>query len=131
MTAVAVAVNVPDVAFAGTVTEVGTLTAALLLARLTTSPPAGAGAPKLTVHASLAAPVMELAAQEMAFIPDVPDPLILTVMLPVEELLDALPGQPVDAVRPVALILLSAALLSGCGENNSARQNEPPAMSLM
>ena len=40
------------------------------------------------------------------------------------------PAMPADAVRPFALILLSAALLSGCGENNSARQNEPPPPSV-
>jgi multidrug efflux system membrane fusion protein len=39
-------------------------------------------------------------------------------------------AMPADAVRPFALILLSAALLSGCGENNSARQNEPPPPSV-
>ena len=32
------------------------------------------------------------------------------------------PAMPADAVRPFALILLSTALLSGCGENNSARR---------
>jgi hypothetical protein len=37
-------------------------------------------------------------------------------------------AMPADAVRPFALILLSAALLSGCGENNSARQNEPASV---
>ena len=40
------------------------------------------------------------------------------------------PAMPADAVRPFALILLSTALLSGCGENNSARQNEPPPPSV-
>lgn len=87
MTAVAVAVNTADVALAGTVTEAGTVTAGLLLARLTTSPPEGAGVPRLTVHASVPAPVMELLAQEIVPIADIPDPLMFTVMLPVEELL--------------------------------------------
>ena len=40
------------------------------------------------------------------------------------------PAMPADAVRPFTLILLSAALLSGCGENNAARQNEPPPPSV-
>ena len=74
--------NVADVALAGTVTEAGTVTAGLLLARLTTSPPAGAGVPRLTVHASVPAPVIELLAQEIAPIADIPDPLMFTVMLP-------------------------------------------------
>ena len=40
------------------------------------------------------------------------------------------PAMPADAVRPFTLVLLSAALLSGCRENNSARQNEPPPPSV-
>ena len=97
VTAFTVAVNVADVAFAGTVTEVGTVTAALLLVRLTTCPPEGAGAPRLTVHASVPAPEIELLAQETALIPDIPDPLIFTVMLPVEELL-AIVRTPVNVL---------------------------------
>ena len=40
------------------------------------------------------------------------------------------PAMPAEAFRLFTLILLSAALLSGCGENNSARQNEPPPPSV-
>lgn len=79
-----------DVALAGTVTEVGTVTAALLLDSLTTSPPAGAGVPRLTAHASVPAPERELLAheiEEIELIADVPAALMFTVMLPVEELL--------------------------------------------
>lgn len=79
-----------DVALAGTVTEVGTVTAALLLDSLTTSPPAGAGVPRLAVHASVPAPEMELLAQEIEeieLIADIPAALMFTVILPVEELL--------------------------------------------
>lgn len=82
----AVAVKVPVDALAGTVIEDGTVTAELLLARLTNSPPAGAGVPRLTVQVSVPAPVIELLAHEIALSPDVPVPLMLTVMLPVEEL---------------------------------------------
>ena len=53
-----VAVNPALVAFAGTVTVLGTVTAELLLDRLTLSPPLGAAAVSVTVHASVPDPVM-------------------------------------------------------------------------
>lgn len=55
----AVAVNVALVASAGTVTVVGTDTAALLLARLTLRPPLGAAPVSVTMQASVADPVMD------------------------------------------------------------------------
>ena len=54
------------VALAGTVTEAGTVTAALLLDRLTLNPPLGADLLSVTVHASVPAPVIDEFAQEKA-----------------------------------------------------------------
>jgi hypothetical protein len=51
VTAVVVAVNAADVAVAGTVTDTGTVTAALLSDRLMSTPPAGAAPESVTVHA--------------------------------------------------------------------------------
>ena len=50
-----VAVKGAVVAPAATVTEAGTVTAELLLASVTASPPAGAAALSVTVHASVPA----------------------------------------------------------------------------
>jgi len=60
-------VNPAVVAFAGTVTVAGTVTAALLLARLTLRPPLGAAADSVTVHASDPDPVMDPLLQESTF----------------------------------------------------------------
>jgi hypothetical protein len=59
-----VAVNPAVVAFAGTVTEAGTLTSALLLERVTVNPALGAAAVKFTARATVPAPVMEGPAQD-------------------------------------------------------------------
>jgi hypothetical protein len=64
VTAATVAVNPALVAPAGTVTVAGTVTAALLLERLTASPPVAAAADRVTVQASDPAPVIKLWAQE-------------------------------------------------------------------
>jgi hypothetical protein len=83
-----VAVKVAVVAPAATVTEVGTVTAELLLARLTVKPPVGAAAFSVTVQLSVPAAVMELLAQLSALSTGTPVPLRLTaVEAPVEELL--------------------------------------------
>jgi len=66
LTAEAVAVNAALVAPAGTVTDAGTLTAELLLARATVNPPLGAAAVRLTVQASVPAPVRDPLRQETA-----------------------------------------------------------------
>ena len=63
LTADAFAVNVVLVAPAGTVTEAGTVTAATLLERPTTSPLAGAAALVVTVQVSVPAPVIWAVAQ--------------------------------------------------------------------
>lgn len=87
-TAATVALNVALVAPAAIVTEVGTATAALLLARLTAKPPAGAAAFVVTVHASVADPVMDEFVHESAVSTGTPVPVSVTaVVVPVEELL--------------------------------------------
>ena len=81
------------VAFAGTVTVLGTVPAELLLDRLTLSPPLGAAAVSVTVHASVPDPVMVPLLQYSALnaaepVPVVPVPLRLITAVPlVEELL--------------------------------------------
>jgi P pilus assembly chaperone PapD len=59
------------VAFAGTVTVAGSVTAALLLARLTLSPPLGAAAVSVTVQASSTHPVVDVVVQVSVFNADV------------------------------------------------------------
>lgn len=63
LTAEAVAVNPALVAFAGTVTEEGTATDELVVASATLTPPLGAAVLKVTVQASVPAPVSEPVAQ--------------------------------------------------------------------
>lgn len=67
VTAETVAVNPALPAPPGTVTDLGTLTALLLLVRLTVSPPLAAGAVRATVHATLPEPVIEFWLQDSAF----------------------------------------------------------------
>lgn len=57
------AVNAALVAVAGTVTELGSVTALLLLARDTLTPPVGAEPDRLTVHVSASDPVIEVLPQ--------------------------------------------------------------------
>jgi len=66
VTDVTVAVNTALVALAGTVTVPGTVTAALLLARLTLKPPLPAAAVSVTVQLSFPAPVIDALLQESA-----------------------------------------------------------------
>ena len=65
-TAVTLAVNPAEVAPAATVTEAGTVTALLLLARVTLVPPVGAAPDRVTVHASDSDPVIDVLLQESA-----------------------------------------------------------------
>ena len=91
LTADTVAANPADVAVAGTVTEAGTVTAWLLLERLTADPPVGADPLNVTVHASVPEPVMEELLQLIALTDgaaEAPAPLRLTAIVEfVEELL--------------------------------------------
>ena len=83
--------NAALVAFAGTDTVLGTVTAELLLDRLTLSPPLGAAAVSVKVHASVPDPVMAPLLQYSALSAvgaAVPVPLRLTTaVLLVDELL--------------------------------------------
>jgi hypothetical protein len=58
-----VAVKEADVAFAATVTDAGTVTADLVLARLTLKPPVGAADERVTVQASEPAPLKDALSQ--------------------------------------------------------------------
>jgi hypothetical protein len=84
-------VNPALVAFAGTVTVLGTVTAELLLDRFTVNPSPGAASVSVTLHASVPAPVMVPLLQDSALnaaSASVPVPLMLITGVPeVEELL--------------------------------------------
>jgi len=83
-----VAVNVALLAPAATVSVAGTVTALLLLARLTVNPPVAAAAFRVTVQLSVPAPVNDPLAQLNALSTGTPVPLRLTtVEVPLEELL--------------------------------------------
>jgi hypothetical protein len=83
-----VAVKVAVVEPAATVTEAGTVTALLLLARLTAKPPVGAAAFRVTVQLSVPDPVNDPLVQLSALNTGTPVPLRLTtVEVPLEELL--------------------------------------------
>ena len=83
-----VAVKLAVVEPAATVTEAGTVTVELLLARLTVNPPVAAAAFRVTVQLSVPDPVNEPLVQLSALSTATPVPLMLTaVEVPVEELL--------------------------------------------
>jgi hypothetical protein len=84
-----VAEKLAVVAPAATVTEVGTETELLLLARPTVNPPLGAAALTVTVQLSVPAPVIEALVQESPVSTGTPVPLkAIVVEVPAEELLD-------------------------------------------
>ncbi len=88
LTEVTVAVKVAVVEPAATATVVGTVTAEVLLARLTAKPPVAAAAFSVTVQLSVPAPVIEPLAQLSPLSTGTPVPLRLTpVEVPPEELL--------------------------------------------
>src|ERR1700679_3167555 len=71
VTAETAAVNPTVVALAGTMTAAGTVTAVLLLERFTVRPPVAAGPVRVTVQASLPAPVKDAVLQErLLTVPD-------------------------------------------------------------
>lgn len=96
------------VAFAGTITVLGTVTAELLLERFTVSPSPGAAAVSVTVHASVPDPVMAPLLQYSALsaavpVPVVPVPLsVITGVALVEELL-AIVNCPVAVPAAIGL----------------------------
>ena len=101
LTAETVAVKVALVAPAATVTEAGTVTFELLLARLTANPPVAAAAFNVTVQLSVPAPVNEPLVQVSPVSTGTPVPLRLTVVVvPVEELLVSV-SDPVAAPAAV------------------------------
>ena len=88
-----VAVNPALVAFAGTTIDAGTVTAVLLLDRLTLRPPLGAAASSVTMQASVPDPVMDALLQKSALnaaagVDAMPVPLrLITNLALVDELL--------------------------------------------
>ena len=84
-TEVAVAKKLAVCERAGMVIEAGVVTAAMLLARLTAKPPAGAGVFSVTVQMSVPEPVMEALAQE--------SPVRVAVPVPVRLIADGLPAE--------------------------------------
>ncbi len=83
------AVKIALVAVAGTVTEPGTVTAALLLDRPTLSPPVGAEPDRLTVQESASDPVIERLLQFNALTVGVPAaPVALRLIAEVVALLE-------------------------------------------
>lgn len=95
-----VAVNAALVDPADTVTEAGTVTALLLLVSVTASPPDAAADVRLTVQASVPAPVIELLVQETAFsvpLVDCPVPLRLITAVPLVEELLVIVSEPLAA----------------------------------
>jgi hypothetical protein len=88
LTVETVAAKLPVVAPAATVTLPGTVTAELLLARLTANPPLAAAAFRVTVQLSVPAPVIDPLVQFNAFSTGMPFPLrLMTVDVPLDELL--------------------------------------------
>ena len=86
-----VAVNPALVAFAGTVKVAGTVTAVLMLDRLTLSPPLGAAAVSVTVQPSVPAPVMDPLLHDSALKTGTGTAMVsVSVALPVPALLVAL-----------------------------------------
>jgi hypothetical protein len=83
-----VAVKLAVVDPAATVTEAGTVTAELLLARLTAKPPLAAAGFRVTVQLSVPAPVIDPLVQLSPLNIGTPVPLrLITVAVPLEELL--------------------------------------------
>ena len=97
VTAETVAVKLALVAPEDTVTEAGTVTALLLLDRLTARPPVPAAAERVTVQASVPAPVMEARLQARELTAALPDPELVWPLpcnlifrlAPFEELVEA------------------------------------------
>ena len=89
LTEATVAEKLALVAPAATVTEAGTVTEELLLARFAANPPLAAAVFRVTVHGSEPAPVMDESAQESPESTGTPVPVRATAAVPlVEELLE-------------------------------------------
>lgn len=101
VTAETVAVKPTLAALAGTVAVAGTLTAELLLARLTLIPPLGAAPFNDTVHESDPAPVIDELLHEIELSVATPVPLKLTAAVPPEAALLEMVSVPVTAPEAV------------------------------
>jgi hypothetical protein len=103
ITADAVAVKAAVVAPLAIATDAGRVTALLLLARFTVSPPLGAAAVRLTVQASVVAPVSEPLVQETALSAAGawPVPLRLRIVVPPAVALLVMVRVPVTAPAAV------------------------------
>jgi hypothetical protein len=100
-----VAVKVAVVAAAATVTDAGTVTAALLLAKVTAVPPVGAAVPSVTVQEAVPGPTIEPGVQVSALGVGVttaaPVPLKLTTAVPLSGELLVMVNCPVTAPAAV------------------------------
>jgi len=96
-----VAVKLAVVAPAATVTDAGTVTAELLLVRLTANPPLAAATFSVTVQLSVPALVIDALLQVKPLNAGVPEPLrLITVDVPLDELLVKV-NEPVSAPAAV------------------------------
>jgi hypothetical protein len=80
------ALNDALVAPAATASEDGTVTAESLLDKFTRRPPVGAAPFRLAVHASVPDPLIDELVHEMELSAAMPEALMLTTRLPLEEL---------------------------------------------
>lgn len=113
LTVAIVAVNATVDAFAGTVTRAGTVTAVLLLDRVTETPLLGAVVDKVTVQESVAAPLTAPLVQERALSVADPVPEVPVVDLP----LTVRPPQPASVKQlPRANMARSADVSPALGE---------------
>lgn len=90
------AVNPALVALAGTVTVAGTVTAPLLLDRLTLSPPLGAAPLNVIVHASVTDPVIALLHERVLNVAVAPLPCTLTIAALLDEALVMILNSPAE-----------------------------------
>lgn len=123
VTADTFAVKPTLVALAGTVTEFGTVTAELLLDRLTVSPPLGAAAVSVAVHMSVPDPIMAPLLQDSAFsaagtVPVAPVPLSATT-------------DDVAVDEPLAIVSCPVAAPAVEGVNCTLRLYVPPGAIVM
>lgn len=117
VTALTVALNVAVVAPSATVTEEGTVTAALLLVKATEVPPLGAAVLSVTVQASVPGPTTEALAQVNALATGV----ALAVPVPLKLI--------TEVALPVALLVIVSCPVAdpdADGANRTLKVYEPP-----
>lgn len=111
------------VALAGTVTEPGTVTAELLLDRLTASPPLGAAAVSVTVHASVPNPVMVALLQDRVLSAAGP---VLVAPVPFRVITDV-----EAAEEPLAIVNCPVAVPAAAGVNCTFKLYVPPGATVI